>query len=211
MPELLEDLTARIARRDSGRSEATLQADIRAFILAAALNVDANDITEESISVTMEAQLGDGTRRRIDVESGTTVIEVKKNLRLGSVLENAEAQLGQYVRARCEQTGARYLGVLTDGREWILYVPDPDQPGGIRQAAEPLVVSNATDTERLRSWLGAVLSTVEQIKPTPEEIEGRLGAESPAHHADHASLQALFDANRNNPTVVLKRELWGSF
>ncbi|MGX9902051.1 N-6 DNA methylase [Arthrobacter sp. SA17] len=202
-------MTTRITRRESGRSEATLQADIRAFILAAGLNVDANDIAEESVSVTMEAQLGDGSRRRIDVESGTTVIEVKKNLRLGSVLETAEIQLGQYVSARCDQTGARYLGVLTDGREWILYVPDPDQPEKIRQAAEPLIVNNAMDTERLRSWLGAVLSTVEQIKPTPSEIEGRLGAESPAHHADHASLQALFDANRNNPTVVLKRELWG--
>lgn len=209
LPELLEDLTARLARRDSGRSEATLQADIRAFILAAGLNVDANDLAEESVAVTMEAQLGDGSRRRIDVESGTTVIEVKKNLRIGTVLESAETQLGQYVNARCDQTGARYLGVLTDGREWILYVPDPDQPEKIRQAADPLVIGNATDTERLRSWLGAVLSTVEQIRPTPEEIEGRLGAESPAHHADHASLQALFDANRHNPTVVLKRELWG--
>lgn len=209
MPELLEHLTARIARRESGRSEATLQADIRAFVLAAALNVDANDISEESQSVSMESQLGDGSRRRIDVESGTTVIEVKKNLRVGSVLETAELQLGQYVSTRCDQTGARYLGVLTDGREWILYVPDPDQQGRIIQAAEPLVINSAADTDRLRSWLGAVLSTVEQIKPTPDEIEGRLGAESPAHHADHASLQALFDANRNNPTVVLKRELWG--
>lgn len=209
MPELLEDMTARIARREAARSEATLQADIRAFILAAGLNVDSNDIAEESVNVAMEAQLGDGSRRRIDVESGTTVIEVKKNLRVGSVLETAEVQLGQYVSTRCDQTGARYLGVLTDGREWILYVPDPDQSGRMIQAAEPLLINNATDTERLRSWLGAVLSTVEQIKPTPAEIEGRLGAESPAHHADHASLQALFDANRNNPTVVLKRELWG--
>lgn len=171
--------------------------------------MDANDIAEESQVVSMEAQLGDGTRRRIDVESGTTVIEVKKNLRVGNVLEEAEEQLGQYVSTRCNQTGARYLGVLTDGREWILYVPDPDEAGRIIQAAEPLIVSNATDTERLRTWLGAVLSTVERIKPTPAEIEARLGAESPAHHADHASLQALFDANRNNPTVVLKRELWG--
>lgn len=204
---MLEDLTARIARRDPARSEATLQADIRSFILTAALNVDANDLSEESQTVAMESQLGDGTRRRIDIESGTTVIEVKKNLRIGTVLADAEIQLGSYLRTRVGQTGARYLGVLTDGAEWILYVPDTD--GTVRQAGDPLTIQSAADTDNLREWLGAVLATVEQIRPTPEHIENRLGADSPAHHADHATLQSLYDANRSNPTVSLKRQLWG--
>lgn len=209
MPELLEDLTARIAKRDPSRAEATLQADIRQFILSADLNVNADDMAAEHQNVAMEAQLGDGTRRRIDVETGTTVIEVKRNLRVGSVLDEAEGQLGRYVATRVSQTGARYLGVLTDGYEWILYVPDPEDSGKVIQAAEPLLVSGAMDTAKLRSWLGAVLSTVESVRPTPESIEERLGATSPSHHADHASLQALYDANRTNPTVTLKRQLWG--
>ncbi|MDQ0260485.1 methylase of polypeptide subunit release factors [Sinomonas atrocyanea] len=208
MPETPEDLTARMARRDPARSEATLQADVRAFILAAGLNVDANDIADEVQTVAMEAQLGDGSRRRIDVESGTTVIEVKKNLRAGNVLATAEEQLGQYVQTRCQQTGARYLGVLTDGYEWILYVPDAQAAGGIVQAAEPLLIRGSDDAEKLREWLGAVLATVAQVKPTPQAIEARLGSNSPGHHADHASLKVLLDANRTNPTVTLKRELW---
>lgn len=204
---LLEDIVARIARRDPARAEATLQADIRDFILAASLNLDANDISEESYEVALEAQLGDGTGRRIDIESGTTVIEVKKNLRVGRVLENGEKQLGNYLRTRVNQTGARYLGVLTDGAEWILYVPD--MHGNVLQAGDPFKIQSAADTEKLREWLGAVLATVEQIRPTPEHIENRLGATSPSHHADHASLQALYDANSHLSTVAIKRQLWG--
>lgn len=207
MTEYLAEIVSRIARRDASRSEATLQADIRSFILAAALNLDANDLSEEAQTVAMEAQLGDGSKRRIDIEAGTTVIEVKKNLRVGTVLADAEVQLGKYLEARVSQTGARYLGVLTDGAEWILYVPDTD--GAVLQAGEPLVIKNASDADKLREWLGSVLATVEQILPTPERIEGRLGATSPSHHADHASLQALYESNRDLPTVALKRQLWG--
>jgi hypothetical protein len=208
MPDLLEDLVARIAKRDPARSEATLQADIRQFILSANLNVDANDIVPEPQTVAMEAQLGDGTRRRIDVETGTTVIEVKKNLRVGGVLSEAKTQLGNYVATRVQQTGARYLGVLTDGHEWILFIPDPDSSGEIIQAGEPLITNGAMDTDKLRSWMGAVLFTLERVRPTPEAIRDRLGADSPSHQADHASLQALYDANREKATVDLKRQLW---
>lgn len=207
MTEYLADIVSRIARRDASRSEATLQADIRSFILAASLNLDANDLSEEAQTVAMEAQLGDGSKRRIDIEAGTTVIEVKKNLRVGTVLADAEVQLGKYLETRVSQTGARYLGVLTDGAEWILYVPDTD--GAVLQAGGPLVIKNASDVDKLREWLGSVLSTVEQILPTPERIERRLGATSPSHHADHASLQALYESNRGLPTVALKRQLWG--
>ena len=116
MPDLLEDLTARIAKRDASRAEATLQADIRQFILSADLNIDANDISEEAQTVSMESQLGDGSRRRIDVETGTTVIEVKRNLRIGSVLADGEKQLGQYVATDTRDAVFRRAGVGAVGR-----------------------------------------------------------------------------------------------
>lgn len=52
------------------------------------------------------------------------------------------------------------------------------------------------------------MATRGQIKPTPQEIEDRLGAESPGHQLDHASLAALFEANVDHAEVKLKRELW---
>ncbi|WP_035774877.1 N-6 DNA methylase [Arthrobacter sp. H5] len=205
---MLEELAARIARRDATRSEATLQADIRSFILEAQLNLDANDLTEDPVSVDMESQLRDGSRNRIDIEAGTAVIEVKKNLRAGNTLAVAEGQLGRYVSTRCAQTGTRYLGVLTDGAEWMLYVPSTDDSEAIVKAGPTFTLRNGADASSLRIWLGSVLATAERIRPTPEEIEARLGATSPAHHADHATLKALLQAGRDNPTVVLKRELW---
>lgn len=206
---MLEDLAGRIARRDPSRSEATLQADIRSFILEAQLNLNANDLSESSVSVEMESQLRDGSRNRIDIEAGTAVIEVKRNLRAGNTLTLAEDQLGRYVSTRCAQTGTRYLGILTDGSEWILYVPATDDSATIVKAGPPFVLRGAWDAPALRTWLGSVLATAERIPPTPDEIEARLGATSPAHHADHATLKALLDAGSNHPTVILKRELWG--
>ncbi len=205
---MLEDLVARIVRRDPARSEATLQADIRSFILEAQLNLDANDLTENPLSVDMESQLRDGSRNRIDIEAGTAVIEVKKNLRAGNTLTLAEDQLGRYVRTRCAQTGTRYLGILTDGAEWMLYVPSTDSSEAIVKAGPTFTLRNGSDAASLKTWLSSVLATSERIRPTPEEIEARLGATSPAHHADHATLKALLQAGRDNPTVVLKRELW---
>jgi len=61
-----------------------------------------------------------GKRRRIDVEVGATVFEVKRDLRVGNVREDAVTQLAGYVRDRVAQSGARYVGVLTDGVEWHL-------------------------------------------------------------------------------------------
>ena len=76
-------------------------------------------MAEHDLDVELETQLGD--RRRIDVEVGCTVIEVKKDLRTAGVAAAAEAQLAGYVATRSEQTGQRYVGVLTDGAEWRAY------------------------------------------------------------------------------------------
>lgn len=201
--ETQESIVARILRRDPVRAEATLQADIRSFILQAGLNVS----SEQMLDVSMESQVGDGTRRRIDIEAGTTVIEVKKDLSRGTTRADAEVQLAGYLQRRSSEQGARYLGVLTDGHEWRLYVPDPDGDG-VLPAGDPLVISSAADTERLRYWLGTVLATVEHVRPTAAAIVRELGADSPAHAADHATLHALFAAGSASSEVRLKRELW---
>jgi hypothetical protein len=204
----LANLTARIAHRDPARAEATLQADIRSFILAAGLNLHAEQLATDPDPVSLESQLGDGTGRRIDIEAGTTVIEVKRNLTQGNTLAAAQEQLGGYIRHRVTTTGSRYLGVLTDGAQWHLYVPDMDGTGAIIQAGEPLQISTAADTERLRHWLGTILATDTALPPTPENIATRLGATSPAHEADHTTLHALYEAGKTHPTVQIKRELW---
>jgi hypothetical protein len=108
----LIELLAQIARRDPTRSEATLQADIRQLVLTAPLSLWAGDV------VTADLETLVGVRRRIDIEVGSCLIEVKRDLSAGCVLPDAIAHLGAYLADRQKETGCRYVGILTDGADW---------------------------------------------------------------------------------------------
>lgn len=189
-------LLERMIERDPMRSEADIQSCIHAYLLIGDLNIGEQQARMESPS-------GDGTRRRIDVEIGQVVIEVKKDLRHQPTLEDAEHQLAGYVRTRTQQSGAAYSGVLTDGELWRLYSVTDD---------ESVIVSELDlrhrPQELFKPWIEAILSTQNQVLPTPEEITNRLGADSPAHRLDFTSFKSLYDANREHSEVILKRELW---
>jgi RecB family endonuclease NucS len=109
----LHSLLQRIATTDRARSEATLQADIRQLLLMADFG-----LSDEDLAVDLEVAVGDG--RRIDIEIGCVVIEVKRSLASEKVVKNAEIQLAGYVKARTDSTGQRYLGILTDGHAGVL-------------------------------------------------------------------------------------------
>jgi len=69
MPEL-RSLLSSLADRGRPRTEAMVQADVRQLLLQAPLGLDHDQV------VALEAPVGG--RRRIDVEVGYTVIEVKR-------------------------------------------------------------------------------------------------------------------------------------
>jgi hypothetical protein len=195
----LQELVTRFARRDQSRTEAEVQADIRQFILSAPFELDEGDVE----IVSLEAQVGGG--RRIDVEVGSTVIEVKRDLRRGRVREEAKEQLGGYVAHRASESGRRYVGVLTDGAEWLCF----HLVGGeLDQVSELAVDGTHESTERLVVWLEGILATASGITPNAREIESRLGATSTAYALDRATIGALYDRNRDLPTIRVKRELW---
>lgn len=194
----LQALLDRLSKRDRLRSEATLQSDIRHLLLTGGLN-----LTEHDLDVALETQVGDG--RRIDVEVGFTVIEVKKDLSSTAVLKAAEKQLAGYVRTRSEQTGQRYVGVLTDGTTWRAYHLRDDE---LTEATRFELKQPRPDLTSLLTWLEGVLATRKGVRPTPSEIVARLGADSASYALDRAVLGALYAENRDLPTVQLKRELW---
>lgn len=103
-------LIERLVNKAGGvRSEATIQSDVRMLLLDPELGLDDDDL-----EVHLEAQVGPG--RRIDVEIGCTVIEVKKSLASPSTIAAATTQLAGYVQTRAQEMGRRYVGILTDGR-----------------------------------------------------------------------------------------------
>jgi len=193
----LLELFHRIVRRNDRRTEAEIQADVRQFILSAPFELEISDV------VSLESPVGD--RRRIDVEAGSTVIEVKRDLRREKVKREAEDQLAGYVDFRMKQTGLRYVGVLTDGTQWHCYDLVEDR---LRQVSELTLEDSASDVDRLVVWLEGVLATTHDIAPTAENIEQRLGTGSSAYELDRATLATLYERNRDNPSVQVKRQLW---
>jgi hypothetical protein len=197
--QTLPDLVARLVDRDAKHSEATVQADIRSLLLNAPFQLTEGDLRD----VLLESPVGD--RRRIDIEVGTTVIEVKRDLRRSGVLSGALQQLADYVSARQAEMGRRYVGVLTDGTEWRCYFLTP---AGLEEASQITLRTEKPNTEALLVWLEGVLATAQQVPPTPGEIAARLGAGSSAHDLDQASLRNLYVQFKDQPAVKIKRQLW---
>src|SRR6478735_4601974 len=128
------------------------------LLLAAGLNLRDGDL----LNVNLEAPVG--LRRRIDAEVGATVFEVKRDLRVGTVLPDAVDQLTGYVRTRSTTMGARYVGVLTDGVDWRLFHLDDDQ---LQEVSRFTLDPRGVNVEDLVIWLDGVLATADQIMPTP--------------------------------------------
>ncbi|MEX2206666.1 MAG: N-6 DNA methylase [Myxococcota bacterium] len=151
--------------------------------------------------ILLETPVGD--RRRIDIETGSTVIEVKKDLRPAKIREDAVEQLRGYVEARQAETGRRFVGVLSDGVEWRCYHLGLS---GLEEVAGFSL--KGTDADGLLLWLEGVMATTQHISPTPREIRLRLGAGTSSHALDRATLTSLYKASKEIESVRLKRKLW---
>lgn len=180
-----------------GRTEADIQSDIQSLLMSGKFGLS---------PARLEVQVGDGTKRRIDIAIGATVIEVKRELTSEENAVDYVAQLDGYVQSKTSQEGTRYNGILTDGRQWWLYETVPGTDGIRRRSTFEL--SSADRGDDLISWLQAVLATRKDIRPTQETIETFLGSTSPAYEQDHAYLEGLYRQVSHDPTVQLKRELW---
>ena len=191
----LEAMRRLAGRPRTGRTEADVQADVRDVLLDAGLNIGDSQVHLERPAP---------GRRRIDVEVGLAVIEVKKDLDTGDALSDGEEQLAGYVRDRSRELGQRYVGVLTDGRRWRLYHWTGEDLALVHELRIDLDVP-----EQLVDWLDGVLALQTHLSPTPSEIVGRLGAGSSAHALELASLTSLWDQHgSSDSSCQLKRELW---
>ncbi len=158
------------------------------------------DLGDEEVVLESPAE----DHRRLDVQVGGLIIECKRDLRPPSQLVKAEAQIGEYLRAKAAGVGI-YSGVLTDGALWRLY---RHGDRGSELVDELKIAPSRVDDRAFRWWLGAVLATERQVLPTARAIEERLGASTPSFMLVRASLRECWDAAADVPAVVLKRELW---
>jgi hypothetical protein len=139
---------------------------------------------------------------RLDALFGSTVFEIKRDLRREKAA--AEKGLTRYIRDREKATGRRYLGIATDGAEFVAY----ELKGGRLNKLEEFIPSSENPAAFLR-WLDTATAIREDIYPDPITIREEFGRDSLVFRRSMEDLRALWEQAQSIPEAHLKKELWG--
>ncbi|HXH83943.1 MAG TPA: N-6 DNA methylase, partial [Candidatus Tectomicrobia bacterium] len=169
---------------------------VRALVYA--LLVDA--LGADSASIDFERPLPE-VRGRVDALLGHTVFEFKRNLRTERAA--AEEELARYLPERERATGARFVGVATDGAEFVAYQMRHGQLAALKSFTTP-----KDDPRALLVWLDSVVTVQPDLTPDPETVTAHLGRDSVAYDIARARLADAWSEVKEHPDVRLKRQLW---
>ena len=189
-------------RHNHNEPEANITSAVRDFLVLTNLS-QAEEIKEENPP-------SDSSRRAVDLTAHDTFVEMKR--RVGTTGGNSPnpdyiQQLDDYLfQSQTMGKGVR-MGVLTDGKHWLLRWSN----AGPVKTTYPY----AFTLESSEQWLGlyewlrdkALVSQVD-ILPTRNTIVEHFGAGSLPYQRDIASLKALYLAYADHETIKLKRRLW---
>ena len=140
-------------------------------------------------------------RGRIDALLGRTVVEFKSNLERER--NDAQSQLQRYIEERESDGDARYVGIATDGAEFVSYELR-DQ--GLRELG--VYRTEPAKPRDLLVWLSAAVAAGDDLDPEPEAVVRELGRQSPAWNRALGDLRAAWTAVGAQPEPRLKRQLW---
>lgn len=140
-------------------------------------------------------------RGRMDALLGRTVFELKSDLQRERT--DAENGLARYLSERENETGERYVGIATDGAEFIAFFLRDDQvlEVGLHRT-EP------DEPRTLLAWLQGTVAIGEELIPDPHTITREFGRQSLAAQRAMLSLNELWTTVAGSPEARLKRELW---
>ena len=190
-----------LRRYDNYEHETNITTAIRDFIITAGLSRP-EDMVEES-------HPADGSRKFVDLRTSSALIEVKRRIGVGSGAApdpDYVRQIDQYL-VESRDSGVR-LGVLTDGKRWLLR----PEPGGPVSSSFPYAFTLDPEpggAERLAFWLrDFVFLPPAGIAATPRNAERHFGPLSPHYDRDIAALKSLHAEFADVETVRVKRRLW---
>ncbi len=190
-----------LRRHENGEPEANITSAVRDFLILTGL-VKADDIVEEN----PPAQ---GSRRAVDLAALDTFIEFKRRIgTAGGFNPNPEyvQQLDDYLEQSGEQ-GRMRMGILTDGKRWLLRWPNA---GPVRTALP--YADTLEDADRwitLFEWLrDHALSAEGDKQPSRSAIAQHFGPTAPSYERDIAALKSLYDEHADSSTIRIKRQLW---
>ena len=189
-------------RHDQFEPEANITSAIRQFLTQTGL-AQSDEIVEENPP-------SDGSRRAVDLRALDTFIEVKRRIGNGAVPNDDNVrQIDDYLR-QSEAQGRVRMGILTDGKHWLLRWPNAGPVKTVRPYAYTL-----TDTDRwggLHEWLrDTALVALENIRPDRTSIEEQFGPKSPRYEQEVRELTTLYGQVASHETIRVKRRLWFEF
>lgn len=140
-------------------------------------------------------------RGRIDALVGRTVFEAKRNLR--REWRDVERRLPEYLADREREEGERFVGLASDGLEWVALELD-----GRTLTEVGRIVLDPTRPERFLAWLDGVLALRTGLSPDPETVRVELGGDSLVFRRVRQRLLDLWARSGRDPAIALKRQLW---
>ncbi len=190
-----------LRRHNNGEPEANITSAVRDFLIATRLAR-----SEEMVEENPPAQ---GSRRAVDLATLDTFIEFKRRIgTAGGFSPNAEyvRQIDDYLQ-QSQKQGRMRMGILTDGKHWLLRWPNA---GSIKTT--PPHAFTLDDADRwiaLYDWLrDHALSAEEDKEPSRSAITHHFGPLTPSYERDIAALKALYVQHADASTVRVKRQLW---
>ena len=190
-----------LRRHDNGEPEANITSAVRDFLIVTGL-VRGDEMAEEN----PPAQ---GSRRAVDLAALDTFIEFKRRIgTAGGFNPNAEyvQQLDDYLE-QSEKQGRMRMGILTDGKQWLLRWPNA---GPVRTALPyAYTLEDADRWITLFEWLrDHALSAEVDKQPSRDAIARHFGPTAPSYERDIAALKVLYHQHADSSTIRVKRQLW---
>ena len=200
------EATAEILRRhDRAEPEANITSAVRNFLTLTELARD-SEIVEEQAPAR-------GSHSAVDLTALDTFIEVKRRIgTAGGFNPNPDhvAQLDDYL-AQSEQAGhSSRMGILTDGKYWLLRWPGAEQDPVPTAPPYGFTLENKDHWPALHNWLRdrALFARQDVTLRDRESVEQHFSPDSPHYEKDIARLRALYDRHAASWTVQVKRRLW---
>ena len=190
-----------LLRHENFQPEANITSAVRDLLILTGL-ARSEEIAEENPP-------SDASRRAVDLIALDTFIEFKR--RIGTTPggepdpENVQ-QLDDYL-ARSAEQGRIRMGVLTDGKRWLLRWPGAGDVRLTRPYA--FTLDDPDGWFPLYEWLrDCALVSLEDVSPDREGIAEHFGPGSPSYQRDIAALKALYQESAGLETIRVKRRLW---